>query len=109
MRAGTPLRLVLVGLAGVLALALVVGFLALRGPAPGARAADGDPTVIATVAVGNSPYGVAVNPNTNLIYVANIDNTVSVIDAPATRSSPPYRSGLTLWAWPSNPARTSST
>ena len=28
-------------------------------------------TVVATVAVGSCPYGVAVNPNTNRIYVAN--------------------------------------
>ena len=34
-----------------------------------------------TVAVGNGPDGVAVNPLTNTIYVANgVDNTVSVID-----------------------------
>ena len=31
--------------------------------------------------VGNSPDGVAVNPNTNMVYVANYDdNTMSVID-----------------------------
>ncbi|MCJ7655831.1 MAG: PQQ-binding-like beta-propeller repeat protein [Dehalococcoidia bacterium] len=40
-------------------------------------------TVVATVAVGNGPYGVAVNPSTNLIYVTNVlDNTVSVISDP---------------------------
>ena len=27
--------------------------------------------VVATVAAGTNPYGVAVNPNTNQIYVAN--------------------------------------
>jgi YVTN family beta-propeller protein len=37
--------------------------------------------VTATVAVGTSPIGVAVNATTNRIYVANyISNTVSVID-----------------------------
>jgi len=34
-----------------------------------------------TVAVGNAPMQIAVNPVTNLVYVANLnDNTVSVID-----------------------------
>ncbi len=38
-------------------------------------------TVIATIGVGANPQGVAVNPNTNRIYVANHDNNnVSVID-----------------------------
>jgi YVTN family beta-propeller protein len=38
-------------------------------------------TVIDTVDVGNGPRGIAVNSDTNRIYVANIfDNTVSVID-----------------------------
>ena len=38
-------------------------------------------TVVATVAVGNNPGGVAVNPNTNRIYVANSGSgNVSVID-----------------------------
>ncbi|HLQ55424.1 MAG TPA: hypothetical protein VK162_14285 [Streptosporangiaceae bacterium] len=37
-------------------------------------------TVVATVRVGRAPVGVAVNPRTNAVYVANeIDNTVSVI------------------------------
>jgi YVTN family beta-propeller protein len=37
--------------------------------------------VIATVPVGNSPFGVAVNSATNKTYVANFsDNTVTVID-----------------------------
>lgn len=35
--------------------------------------------VIATVSVGVKPYGIAVNPNTNRIYVTNYQN-VSVID-----------------------------
>jgi YVTN family beta-propeller protein len=34
-----------------------------------------------TIAVGNAPHSVAVNPNTDMIYVTNRDsNTVSVID-----------------------------
>src|SRR4029077_4569285 len=38
-------------------------------------------TVVATVTVGTTPVAVAVNPMTNLIYVANQDsNTVTVID-----------------------------
>ena len=37
-------------------------------------------TVIATVSVGDLPFGVAVNPTTNRIYVTNFfDDTVSVI------------------------------
>lgn len=37
--------------------------------------------VIATIPVGNNPYGIGVNPNTNMIYVSNFgNNTVSVID-----------------------------
>ena len=47
-------------------------------------------TVVATVAVGSNPYGVAVNPNTNRIYVANYgDDTVSVIeDVPSPTPTP---------------------
>ena len=38
-------------------------------------------TVVATIPVGNSPYGVAINPTNGLVYVANANsNTVSVID-----------------------------
>jgi YVTN family beta-propeller protein len=38
-------------------------------------------TVTATIPVGNSPFGLAVNPATNTIYVGNgLDDTVSVID-----------------------------
>jgi YVTN family beta-propeller protein len=38
-------------------------------------------TVIATVPVGSEPYGAAVDPSTDVIYVTNAgDNTVSVID-----------------------------
>ena len=75
MRAGIVLRLLLLGPAGVLVLPLVFGVLALRGPVSGARAADGGPSVIATIRTGpggHDPYGVAVNANTNRIYVANI-------------------------------------
>jgi YVTN family beta-propeller protein len=39
-------------------------------------------TVTATIPVGHSPAGVAVNPTTGILYVTNgLDNTVSVIDA----------------------------
>ena len=81
MRAGTILRMLLMGLAATLALPLAVGVLALRAPASGARAAAGGPSVVATVAVGTRPWGVAVNSSTNRIYVANYNsNNVSVID-----------------------------
>jgi len=37
--------------------------------------------VIGNVKVGNTPSAVAVNPNTNMVYVTNYyDNTTSVID-----------------------------
>lgn len=54
---------------------------------PVAVATAGIPTdsrVIATIKVGNAPMGVAVDPGTQDVYVANTgDNTVSVIDASA--------------------------
>ena len=38
-------------------------------------------SVLATVKVGNNPYGVAVDPTTHRVYVVNVfDNTISVID-----------------------------
>ena len=38
-------------------------------------------TVVATISVGDGPSGVAVNPDTDLVYVADQnDDTVSVID-----------------------------
>ncbi len=38
-------------------------------------------TILATAPVGNGPYGIAVNPTTNRVYVTNDgDNTVSVLD-----------------------------
>lgn len=37
--------------------------------------------LIETIPVGNNPVGIAVNPNTNRIYVSNINNnTISIID-----------------------------
>jgi len=51
-----------------------------------APAANPTPTVIATVSVGSNPFGVAVNPVTNRVYVSNAnDNTVSEING-ATNS-----------------------
>ncbi len=52
------------------------------GSATGARAQTASSiSVIATIPVGILPNGIAINENTNRIYVANeIDNTVSVID-----------------------------
>jgi len=86
VRAPNALRLLLIVLAGTLALPLVVSLLVLRGPAPVSRAADGDPAVIATIPVGSGPSDVAVNPNTDRIYVANSgSDTLSVIDG-ATNS-----------------------
>jgi len=63
------------------ALAVVVGAAGPGRGSPGA-VASGDPTVIATIPVGTSPrLGVAADPTTNRIYVANVgSNNVSVID-----------------------------
>jgi len=81
MRARTVMRLLLMGLAGTLALLLVVTVIAVRGPASVSRADSGDPAVVATVAVESNPLGVAVNPVSNRIYVTNdLGNNVSVID-----------------------------
>ena len=59
-------------------------------------------TVTATVPVGKGPTGVAVDPGTHTVYVANqIDGTVPVIDA-STRTvtaTVPSASGQTGWRW----------
>jgi YVTN family beta-propeller protein len=70
----------------VLQLFLVVlastAFDALSGPTSVSRAADGAPYVIATINVDTEPWGVAVIPNTRLIYVANwITSNVYIIDS----------------------------
>jgi hypothetical protein len=52
MIARDALRLLLMVLAGTLAGPLVVSVLVLRGPASVSRAADGDPSVIATIRTG---------------------------------------------------------
>ena len=39
--------------------------------ATGAASASGGPVIVATVAVGSYPYGVAVNRNSNRIYVTS--------------------------------------
>ena len=82
-------RLVLIPvLTGVLAvigaLLLAVVLSGCRGPSGGQGPTASGPTyrVTATVPIGNNPIGVAVNPGTHTVYVANYDdNSVSVIDA----------------------------
>lgn len=64
-------------------------------------------TVIATVPVGQSPYGVAVNPTGTRVYITNIgSNSVSVIDT-ATNT---VKASITVGAGPRgvavNPAGT---
>src|SRR5256885_1049371 len=68
------------------------------------QVAFGD-TVASTIPVGSKPWGVGVNPNTNMIYVANSDccatnPTVSVINGTtntvvSTLSSTNYPKGIT--------------
>ena len=110
MHARTHLRLILMVLAGMVALPLVVGTLVLRGPAAVSRAADGDPFVIATVAVGTNPQGVAVNPTpTASTWPTMVATTSRSSMASATPSWPPYRSGTAPMAWPLTPTPTAST
>src|SRR5215204_1280924 len=45
-----------------------------------------NPTIVNNIAVGSSPQGVAVNPDTNRVYVANgLGDSVSVIDGATER------------------------
>jgi YVTN family beta-propeller protein len=53
-----------------------ISFLALVLAAPAAGAV---PVVTATITVGTDPYGVAVNPVTGTVYIANGSGTVSVM------------------------------
>ena len=64
------------------AAAVAIGALALAMAAPtAASAAPGAPTVT-SITVGNEPWGVAVNPVTGTVYVANAGSgTVSVISS----------------------------
>ncbi|MCH7626085.1 MAG: hypothetical protein IIC83_09195, partial [Chloroflexi bacterium] len=44
--------------------------------------ADAQTQFVATIAVESNPFGVAVHPDRNLVYVANSgSNTLSIIDA----------------------------
>ena len=44
-------------------------------------------SVVATVHVGASPFDVAVNPATNTLYVANLDETATVVDGSTYNTS----------------------
>ena len=107
MRTRNALRLLLIVLAGTLALPIVASVVALRGPASGARAADADAAVVATVSVPTEPVGVAVNPNTNLIYVTNFNNgyngNVSVIDGASNTVVATMAVASGLWGLALNP------
>ncbi len=50
-----------------------------------ARAAKGCVTVTATIGVGNLPNGVAVDPKTDTVYVANSDDESVSVLAPCPR------------------------
>jgi YVTN family beta-propeller protein len=108
MRAGTLFRLLLVGLAGTLVLPVVIGVSALRGAVSNARAGADDPTVIATIPIGwggRDPEGVAVNPSTNLIYVANEgSDNVSVIDGASNAVVTTVAVGSYPWGVAVNPS-----
>src|SRR5579871_4280259 len=70
--------------AGSRVFALLLAFQFLTVPVTDATS---NPRVVAAIGLGNSPFGVAVDPVTNTLYVANtISNTVSVIDG-ATNST----------------------
>ena len=56
---------------GVLALAMVLAALPLVNGSSAAQLAPATTGVIATINVGSSPRGVAVNANTNRVYVVN--------------------------------------
>jgi YVTN family beta-propeller protein len=63
--------------------------LALLALLPGAPPAIADPVPIGTISVGDGPLAVAVNPATNLIYVANyLSDDVSVIEGETSTALP---------------------
>ena len=63
--------------------------------------ADAQTQLVATIAVQSNPFGVAVNPNRNLVYVANSgSNTLSIIDATSNTESPAFRQEATPGASP---------
>ena len=79
-------RRAVAALASVALIGLGLGFVA--GPVSPAAADN----AIATITVGTAPFGVAVNPVTNRIYVANHDsNTVTVIDGVTQRRRHDHR------------------
>ncbi len=78
------MRLKLVSTA-LLASGLLAGLLlTLDGRVPVSRAVADGPSVIATIdltSTGETPFGVAVNPNTNRVYIGNVSsNNVVVVD-----------------------------
>ena len=59
----------------IIASILILGTISVAAPPALAQ------TVVATISVGDAPIGVAVNPDEDLVYVANAnDDTVSVIE-----------------------------
>ncbi len=84
---------------------LLLGLLALAALLVGVPAGHGahiSPTVVATIAVGNSPHGVGVNPSTDRIYVQGGGN-VSVIDGASNAVIATVRVGLEAYGVGVNP------
>ena len=83
-----PIPVVTHVLAVIAAVMSAVVLSGCRGPGPTASSRSAAPStgptyrVTATVPVGKNPWGVAVDPGTHTVYVANAggDNSVSVID-----------------------------
>jgi YVTN family beta-propeller protein/VCBS repeat-containing protein len=73
---------------------------------PPSKPASAETQLVTPIPVGSLPEGVAVNPVTNLVYVANLgSNTVSVIDGETSKiAAKPIPVGTRPWGVAVNPA-----